>query len=59
MKKYTKPTAEVIELSVKESLSALPTVLKIRKISRTAALTNAAVATVYARDSVVDATITE
>ncbi|MBO5008857.1 MAG: hypothetical protein J6D26_08485 [Clostridia bacterium] len=25
MKKYTKPTVEVVELSVKESLSALPT----------------------------------
>ncbi len=25
MKKYTKPSVEVVELSVKESLSALPT----------------------------------
>lgn len=25
MKKYTRPTVEVVELSVKESLSALPT----------------------------------
>lgn len=28
MKKYTKPTVDVVELSVKESLSALPSQLK-------------------------------
>lgn len=30
MKKYTKPMVEVVELTVKESLSALPDRLKIR-----------------------------
>lgn len=29
MKKYTKPTVEVVELSVKESLSALPNGVKV------------------------------
>lgn len=29
MKKYTKPTVEVVELSVRESLSALPNNVKI------------------------------
>lgn len=28
MKKYTKPTVEIVELSVKESLSALPSAFK-------------------------------
>ena len=46
MKKYIKPTAEVVELSVKESLSALPNGLGIRKVTRNAAAITAA-ATVY------------
>ena len=29
MKKYTKPTVEVVELSVKESLSALPNGVRV------------------------------
>lgn len=29
MKKYTKPTVEVVELSVKESLSALPSGVRV------------------------------
>lgn len=34
MKKYTKPTVEVVELSVKESLSALPGGVKVgRKLA--------------------------
>lgn len=31
MKKYTKPTVEVVELSVKESLSALPSGVEVRR----------------------------
>lgn len=55
MKNYIKPTAEVIELSVKESLSALPSNLAIRKVARMTSNT----ATVYATASVNDSTITE
>ena len=51
MKKYIKPTAEVVELSVKESLSALPEGLGIRKVKRQAALSNIAAATIYATAS--------
>ena len=43
MKKYIKPTAKVVNLSVKESLSALPKNLKINTIRRT----DSYVATVY------------
>lgn len=34
MKKYTKPTAEVIELSVRESLSDLPGNMKIGTVTK-------------------------
>ena len=34
MKKYTKPSVEVVELSVKESLSALPGNLSINKVDK-------------------------
>lgn len=37
MKKYTKPSAEVVELSVKEPLSALPGDLQRQKVQRTTA----------------------
>lgn len=47
MKKYIKPTAEVVELSVKESLSALPADLKLRRVTRNVVALTAA-ATVYA-----------
>lgn len=43
MKKYIKPTAKVVNLSVKESLSALPANLRINTIRRTTGY----VATVY------------
>ena len=59
MKNYIKPTAEVIELSVKESLSALPNNLQLRKVSRNVAVLNNIAATVYAANSVGDSTITE
>lgn len=52
MKKYIKPTAEVVELSVKESLSALPANTQIRKVVRKANILNAATATIYAADSI-------
>ena len=53
MKKYTKPTAEIIELSVKESLSALPN--QIRKVTRNATIAaQIATATIYANDSYAD-----
>lgn len=34
MKKYTKPTAKIIELSVKESLSAIPDGFKTPGVQR-------------------------
>ena len=48
MKKYTKPSVEVVELSVKESLSALPFSLKevrVNKDSSTNRVSN--VASIY------------
>lgn len=37
MKKYTKPEVSIVELSVKESLSALPSNLtKVKKVAATA-----------------------
>ena len=54
MKKYIKPTAEVIELSVKESLSALPANLQLRKVQRKAAIAQQVAASVYAAASITD-----
>jgi len=52
MKKYIKPTVEVVELSVKESLSALPGNTDIRRVVRKANIVNAATATIYAAASI-------
>ena len=35
MKKYTKPAVQVVELSVKESLSALPGTFSFSKVAKT------------------------
>lgn len=47
MKNYKKPTVTVVELSVKESLSALPTLPALKKLKKVQ-LVGANVTTTYA-----------
>ena len=47
MRKYTKPTVEVVELSVKESLSDLPGGVKVGKPELGSAKFHAYVATLH------------
>ncbi len=56
MKKYTKPSIEVVELSVKESLSALPTGFGSRIVkSVTANTLGSKTVTIYKKGSGVSA----
>lgn len=55
MKKYTKPAIEVVELSVKESLSALPTGFT-RSVDKTKVVGGSArTVTIYKKTSVTGA----
>ena len=53
MKKYTKPAVEVVELSVKESLSSIPFSKVITKRSGIGGLNNTTV-TIYKKTSIVN-----
>ena len=58
MKNYIKPTAEIVELSVKESLSALPSLTDKRSLTRKAAINLGAATTWYGDEFSTPTTVT-